>query len=37
MKFFFADSQDMVDPSFDFETEKRSEWRVRQRDDQLPS
>ena len=36
MKFFFADSQDMVDPSFDFETEKRSEWRVRQRDDQYP-
>ncbi len=36
MKFFFADSQDMVDPSFNFETEKRSEWRVRQRDDQYP-
>ena len=33
MKFFFADSLDMVDPSFNFETETRSEWRVRQRDD----
>ena len=36
MKFFFADSLDMVDPSFNFETERRSEWRVRQRDDQYP-
>ena len=36
MKFFFADSMDMVDPSFDFETESRSEWRVRQRDDHYP-
>ena len=36
MKFFFADSFDMVDPSFDFETESRSEWRVRQRDDRYP-
>ena len=33
MKFFFPDSQDFVDPSFDFETEKRSETRIRQRDD----
>lgn len=33
MKFFFPDSQDLVDPSFDFETEKRSETRIRQRDD----
>jgi len=33
MKFFFPDSQDLVDPSFDFETEKRSDTRVRQRDD----
>ena len=32
MKFFFADSLDMVDPSFDFETESRSGSRVRQRD-----
>jgi len=34
MQFFFPDSQDLVDPSFDFQTEKRSETRVRQRDDQ---
>src|SRR5262249_40312582 len=27
------DSQDLVDPSFDFTTEKRSETRIRQRDD----
>jgi hypothetical protein len=33
MKFFFPDSQDLVDPSFDFETETRSETRIRQRDD----
>lgn len=33
MKFFFPDSQDLVDPSFDFVTEKRREDRVRQRDD----
>lgn len=33
MKFFFPDSQDLVDPSFDFETEKRSINRIRQRDD----
>ncbi len=33
MKFFFPDSQDMVDPSFDFETETRAEFRVRQHDD----
>lgn len=33
MKFFFPDSQDMVDPSFDFETEARAEFRLRQRDD----
>jgi hypothetical protein len=33
MQFFFPDSQDLVDPSFDFVTEKRSETRVRQRDD----
>lgn len=36
MKFFFADSMDMVDPSFDFELEVRSEWRVRQRHDLYP-
>jgi hypothetical protein len=34
VKFFFADSQDLVDPSFDFERESRNELRVRQRDDQ---
>jgi hypothetical protein len=33
MKFFFPDSQDLVDPSFDFADETRSENRVRQRDD----
>jgi hypothetical protein len=33
MQFFFPDSQDLVDPSFDFQTEKRSDTRVRQRDD----
>ena len=33
MRFFFPDSQDQIDPSFDFETEERSPFRVRQRDD----
>lgn len=33
MRFFFPDSQDQVDPSFDFITEERSIHRVRQRDD----
>ena len=33
MKFFFPDSQDQVDPSFDFQTELRSRHRLRQRDD----
>src|SRR4051794_32847780 len=33
MRFFFPDSQDQVDPSFDFITERRSSTRVRQRDD----
>ncbi|GAL30169.1 archaeosine tRNA-ribosyltransferase type 5 [Vibrio variabilis] len=33
MKYFFPDSQDFVDPSFDFETEQKSILRVRQRDD----
>jgi len=36
VKFFFADSQDMVDPTFDFQTETRAEWRIRQRDDLYP-
>ncbi len=34
MKFFFPDAQDLVDPSFDFDTETRSDQRVRHRDDQ---
>ena len=33
MEFYFPDSQDQVDPSFDFITEERSIFRVRQRDD----
>lgn len=33
MKYFLPDSQDLVDPSFDFETEDRSRMRIRQRDD----
>lgn len=33
MKYFLPDSQDLVDPSFDFETEGRSRTRIRQRDD----
>lgn len=33
MKFFLPDSQDLVDPSFDFELERRSMTRQRQRDD----
>ena len=33
MKFFFPDSQDFVDPSFDMITEERSPHRIRQRDD----
>jgi hypothetical protein len=36
MKFFFPDSQDFVDPSFDFGMETRSSTRVRQRDDLYP-
>jgi hypothetical protein len=36
MKFFFPDSQDFVDESFDFVTETRSDIRVRQRDDRYP-
>jgi hypothetical protein len=34
MKFFFPDSQDLVDPSFDFVKETRSDVRLRHRDDQ---
>lgn len=33
MRFYFPDSQDQIDPSFDFLTEERSIYRVRQRDD----
>ena len=33
MKFFFPDAQDLVDPSFDFDTERRAADRIRQRDD----
>jgi hypothetical protein len=36
MKFFFPDSQDFVDESFDFTRETRDEMRVRQRDDRYP-
>ena len=36
MKFFFPDSQDLVDPSFDFLTERRSTTRVRHQHDQYP-
>jgi hypothetical protein len=36
MKFFFPDSQDFVDETFDFESETRSDDRVRQRDDRYP-
>jgi hypothetical protein len=33
VKFFFPDSQDQIDPGFDFITERSPEFRVRQRDD----
>ncbi|WDZ84700.1 tRNA-guanine transglycosylase DpdA [Micromonospora cathayae] len=33
MRFFFPDSQDQVDPTFDFVTEEHDPFRVRQRDD----
>jgi hypothetical protein len=33
MQFFFPDSQDQIDPSFNFTSEERSIYRVRQRDD----
>lgn len=36
LKYFFPDSQDFIDPSFDFLRETRNEHRVRQRDDQYP-
>jgi hypothetical protein len=33
VKFFFPDSQDFVDPSFDFVSERRADTRLRSRDD----
>jgi hypothetical protein len=33
VKFFFPDSVDLIDPSFDFVSENRSKGRIRQRDD----
>ncbi len=33
MKYFFPDSHDLIDPSFDFESETRSSTRITQRDD----
>ncbi len=33
MKYYLPDAQDLVDPSFDFTTERRSRTRLRQRDD----
>lgn len=33
MRFYFPDSQDQIDPSFDFVLEERSPFRIRQRDD----
>jgi len=36
MRFFFPDSQDFVDDTFDFDSETRSDTRVRQRDDRYP-
>lgn len=33
MRYFLPDSQDLVDPSFDFRTERRAVTRIRQRDD----
>src|SRR3954470_11633784 len=33
MRFYFHDSQDQIDPSFDFDAEERSPFRIRQRDD----
>ena len=33
MRFYFPDSQDQIDPGFDFQTEERDPRRIRQRDD----
>lgn len=36
MDFYFPDSQDQINPSFDFLSEERSPFHVRQRDDRYP-
>lgn len=36
MDFYFPDSQDQINPAFDFITEERSPYHVRQRDDRYP-
>ena len=36
MDFYFPDSQDQINPMFDFITEERSPYHVRQRDDRYP-
>lgn len=36
MKFFFPNSNDAIDPSFDFQKETRSQWRSPVRDDLYP-
>lgn len=36
LKYFFPDSQDFIDPSFNFFKETRNEHRIRQRDDLYP-
>jgi hypothetical protein len=33
VRFYFPDSQDQIDPTFDFESEESGDFRVRQRDD----
>src|SRR5438105_4181387 len=36
LRFFFADSQDLINPGFDFEAEEHDVFRLRQRDDRYP-
>jgi len=36
VRFFFADSQDLVDPAYDFTRETHDVFRLRQRDDRYP-
>ena len=36
MKFFYAETRDTVDPSYDFELETRDEWRMPHSDDLYP-